>query len=268
MNTTMDRRVAARRRVVREAGARRRLRWLLGVLLVAGAAALVAWLLLQSSLLAVQRIVLSGNQQSDTAAVLDAHGVTVGAPTISISAAAVEEALLADPWVAHADVQVTWPGTVEVTVVEHVPAAWVTGTRGWLLASGTGAVLDVARRVPKEAPVVRLGEMAGSPGATLDDAATVGALEFLGRLPAELVEGAVVRGDAEHLEARIAGHLVDLGHPSDMAAKAASLATLLDGEVLPGARLSVVSPEWPAVLNPQAVVEGEVEDPSLPGTTG
>ena len=49
----IDRRIAARRQTVREAVARRRLKWLLVLLGLAGGGALIAWLLYQSSFLAV-----------------------------------------------------------------------------------------------------------------------------------------------------------------------------------------------------------------------
>ena len=263
MNSTIDRRIAARRRVVREAGARRRLRWLLGVMLLAGAAAFVAWLFYYSSILSVRSIVVEGSEQSATATILAAHSVENGVPTISVSAAEIEDALEADPWVAHADVRVTWPGSVEVSVIEHVPAAWVSGDGVWLLASGTGAVVARAPSIPQGSPVIDITAASGAPGDTLTDTATVGALEFLSSLPPYLALGSSVTGSTDHLEARIAGHVVDLGHPSDMTAKAAALLAIVEAGVPDGARLSVVSPSRPAIQNPQAVVEGSDADSSL-----
>jgi cell division protein FtsQ len=268
MNSTIDRRIAARRRVVREAGARKRLRWLLGIMLFAGAAAFAAWLFYYSSILSVRTIVVEGSEQSATSSILASQGVNPGVPTISVSAARIEAALEADPWVARADVRITWPGSVEVTVVEHVPAAWVAADGAWLLASGTGAVVASAPSIPTGAPVIDVAIASGAPGDTLTDAATVGALEFLGSIPPELALGSSVTGTADHLEARIAGHVVDLGHPSDMAAKAAALLAIVETGVPDGARLSVVSPRRPAILNPQAVLEGSGEDPPLTGEPG
>jgi hypothetical protein len=247
----IDRRIAARRQTVREAGARRRLRWLLVLLGLAGGGALVVWLLFQSSFLAVSKITVAGDARSDVAAIAEDLGIFVGMPTVNVPAAAFEERLNADPWVAAADVTVRWPGTVEVTLVEHAPAAWLRAGDGWLLAAPGGAVLETAPDIPEDAPHADVGTAPVDPGTTIDAVEAVAAIEFLNRLPAALVVGASVAGDAESLRAVVAGYVVDLGYPSAMAEKAAALVALLDGEIVPeGSVISVVSPQRPAVLRP------------------
>ena len=252
----MDRRIAARRHVVREAGARRRLRWLLAVLVLAGAAAFVTWLLFQSSILAVRDVVISGADQAPVAEIIAQHGVEAGIPTVSVDAAALEAELLAHPWVADARVRVTWPGTVEASVVEHRPVGWVGSPDGWLLVSGTGAVLDRAAAVPEGAPTVAIVSLAGDVGDTLQEPATLAALDFVSRLPADVILGVAVVGAPDRLEAIVGGHRVDLGHPSRMDEKAAALLVVLEAGLADGAAVSVVSPTRPAIINPQAVVEG------------
>lgn len=247
----IDRRIAARRQTVREAGARRRLRWLLVLLGLAGGGALVVWLLFQSSFLSVSKITVAGDARSDVAAIAEDLGIVVGMPTVNVPAAAFEERLNADPWIAAADVTVRWPGTVEVTLVEHAPAAWLRAGDGWLLAAPGGAVLEAAADIPEDAPHADVGTAPVDPGTTIDAVEAVAAIEFLNRLPAALVVGASVAGDTESLRAVVAGYVVDLGYPSAMAEKAAALVALLDGEIVPkGSVISVVSPTRPAVLQP------------------
>jgi hypothetical protein len=256
----IDRRIAARRQTVREAGARRRLRWLLVILGLAGGGALVVWLLFQSSLLSVSRITVAGDARSDVAAIAEDLGIAVGMPTINVPAAVFEEQLNADPWIAAADVTVRWPGTVEVTVVEHVPAAWLRAGDTWLLSAPGGAVLQGAGEIPDDAPHVDVGTAPVDPGGIIDTIEAVAAIEFLNRLPADLVVGASVTGDAEGLRAVVAGFVVDLGYPSRMTEKAASLVALLDGQdVSDGSVISVVSPQRPAVL--ERVPAGTRPDP-------
>ena len=268
----IDRRIAARRQTVREAGARRRLRWLLVLLGLAGGGALIAWLLFQSSLLAVSQISISGQDRSTADSIVADLGIIRGMPTVNVPAADLEAALTADPWIAAADVTVRWPGSVEVIVVEYVPAAWVRSGEQWLLAAKDGAVLDVASAIPEDAPYVEVGTVAKRAGETIDGVEAVGAIEFLNQLPAALAVGASVTGDANGLRAVVSGFVVDLGYPVDMAEKAAALTVLLDDQTVEvGSVISVVSPDRPAVREPEApggTVEADTEASGEPGEDG
>jgi hypothetical protein len=270
---TIDRRIAARRQTVREAGARRRLRWLLMLLGLAGGGALVAWLLFQSSFLAVSEISISGQARSTADTIVADLGVVPGTPTVNVPAAELEVALLADPWIAAADVSVRWPGSVEVIVVEYVPAAWVRAGDQWLLAAKDGAVLDVASTIPDNAPHVEVGTVAGGAGAVIAEIEAVGAIEFLNQLPASLAVGASVTGDVDGLRAVVSGFVIDLGYPVDMTEKAAALTVLLGAETVPvGSVISVVSPSRPAVLEPEPAgtaidVDADPADGATPATS-
>jgi cell division protein FtsQ len=247
----IDRRIAQRRQTVREARARRRLRWLLVILGLAGGAAFVAWSLYQSAFLSVSQITISGATRSPAAEIVESLGVVPGVPTVSVPDEEIEAGLIADPWIAAADVVVRWPGTVDVTVVEHVPAAWVGDGEGWALTAAGGAVVELAERIPEDAPRITVGRVFAEPGSTIDRVDVVAAVEFLGRLPAALVAGATVSGDADALRAQVQGFEVELGYPSDMTAKATALTALLrGGQMPPGSVISVVSPARPAVLTP------------------
>ena len=65
----------SRRRTVREAGARRRMRWVVALLAAAVVGGLVAWMVFESSLLSVSEIVISGDDKADVAAITTAAGV-------------------------------------------------------------------------------------------------------------------------------------------------------------------------------------------------
>jgi cell division protein FtsQ len=254
MSTVVDGRIAARRRKVREVGARRRLRRVLGVVALAGIAGFIGWLFFQSTLLAVSEIAVTGHANAPAEAIVAQSGLTAGIPTITVDEAGVEAALEADPWVAKAQVRVTWPGTVEVTVLEHVPAGWVAAGDRWVLASAAGAVLMSAAAPPEGAPVIEVGSKAVRPGDALEGP-VVGALEFAGSLPAPLAAGAVVTSGKRGLAAKVAGHRIVLGRPDDMGAKARALVALADAGLAPGAVVNLVSPTRPAVTNPKPKVQ-------------
>lgn len=255
MSTVVDGRIAARRRKVREAGARRRLRPVLGFVALAGLAGFVGWLFFQSSILAVSTIEVTGHANAAADEIVARSGLTAGIPTITVDEAGVEAALEADPWVAKAQVRVTWPGTVEVTILEHIPAGWVASGNRWVLASSGGAVLATAAATPEGAPVIDVGSKNVGPGEEFAGPVVVGALEFTGSLPAPLAAGAVVTSGVSGLEAEVAGHHVVLGRPDDMAAKARAMVALVDAGLAPDAVVNLVSPTRPAVTNPEPKVQ-------------
>lgn len=248
--TAMDQRIAVRRHTVREAGARRRLGHVVGVIGFFVVVALIA-LLFQSPFMAVRNIEVSGTDHADVTAVLERHEVIPGVPTISVRPAALEAAIEADPWVARAQASITWPGTVVLTVLEHEPVAWVAIGDDWYLAAATGAVLE-SSRPPKGGARIKLGGLSALPGETLTGRRVIAALEFLAMLPGEFQRRArVTSGSGGTLVARISGHPVDLGSPEQMREKAAALIAILAGGVADRAAISLVSPVRPAIKNPR-----------------
>lgn len=260
MTDTVDRRIAQRRRGVREAGARRRLRRLLVAMTAVAVAAAIGWLLLQSSVLAVSAVEVDGVENSRATEIIATFGVEPGVPTLSVDAAALESALASDPFVERASVRVTWPGTIEVTVLEHVPAGWVSDGDRWVLATADGMALLVTSDVPGSAPVVWVSSADAAPGTHVRDAAAAPGLEFLGLLPGTLARGASLWGTPDMLHAVVAGHQVELGTGTDMAAKAQALIALLADGLPEGAYVNLVSPTRPAVLYPQLVIEASESD--------
>ncbi len=260
MKTAVDPRINARRTQVRETWARRRLRWIVGLVgLVIGGG--IGFALLQSPWLAVREVRVFGAVNAPVAGILADHGVAEGVPTISVRPSAIEEALERDPWVAIAEVRVTWPGTVEATVIERIPAGWIETSTGWLLVSADGVAVAAGTPAAGE-PVVEAVVGPIAPGQAIDDSDVVAAFEFLALLPPEFAVGAAVRTTAMGLEATVADHRVLLGNRRDMEAKAATLTAMLDEGVTAGATVNIVSPLRPAIANPRPLVEGTGEDAS------
>lgn len=258
MTDEVDPRLARRRREVQEASARRRLRWTIGLLVMAVAAGLVI-AIFESSWLAVASIEVDGADRADVAGIITAEGVEVGVPIVSVRAGRLEEALRANPWIAEAQVRVVWPRSVEVSVVEYTPVARVKSGNTWLVSSTQGAVLARGQRLAEPFIDIDAGDL--QPGDVIDDRAALAALEFVSALPVELKDGLVVGGTGSaELEAIVAGHEVILGSAEDMAQKAVTLAVLLQQGVAADATINLVSPLRPAVTHPQAEVEGSPEE--------
>lgn len=255
---TMDRKMAARRHGVTEQRAATRLRVLIVVVGLIGLAAVAFWLV-RSPFLEVDRVEISGAQHSEAAAIVERLGVTSGTPTISVDAAALETALRADPWIAEASVVVTWPGSVDVEVTEHVPVAAVQVPDGFAHVTTTGhvvAMLDepagfAVITIPRDVGPVRAGVTIGGP-------ALPGALEFVSALPPELDAVTTVAVDGNNqLSATVGDYEVRLGRAIDMRSKAAALIALIEYGVEPGSSIDVTAARRPAVTNPQGQLEGE-----------
>lgn len=219
----VDPRMRSRRiGVLREAG-RRRLRNMTFVLV--GVAVLVAGLAaLRSPLLDVDRVTVTGAENTSMQDALDVAAVERGRPLVSVDTGGIARRLEQLPWVATARVGRSWPGTVTIRITERRPVAQVR------ITDSRVAVVDAAGRVlaigpptpggaPGRAPVVltgvggRIAEGGRLPAAARDALAV--AVATRDRLPgvvasvatdldARLVEGGTVRfGSPERLEEKI-----------------------------------------------------------------
>lgn len=253
----LDRRMAARRRSVQEDGARRRLRRLLYVLAALAIVAAGIWLLL-SPIMAVDAIVLHGAERSGAGPILAEAGVQYGVPTAGVRPGRVEGLLREDPWIIDADVSVTWPGSVEVVILEHDPVAWVATGRDWMLVSATGDILEVGTPVGDAPRIELLGTPLGRPGTVVDDPAAVGAALFVAGLPESARSGLKITGTGRGLWAEAGGHVVRLGRAVEMAEKAAALGAILVDDLQECVSIDLISPLWPALsCDSQPEVEGE-----------
>lgn len=163
--------------------AARRSRWLRragrGVLLLLPLGAL-AWVLLGSSWLAVDRVQVVGHARLAPAEVERAAAVVDGTPLARVDTSAVEARVARLAPVDEVRVSRSWPGTLRVELVERTAAAGVLDASGVRLVDAEGVVFGKEPRLP--AGVVRL--QVAKPGP--QDPATAAALEVLASLPPAL----------------------------------------------------------------------------------
>jgi cell division septal protein FtsQ len=247
---TMDHKIAERRHRVTEQRAQTRLRIVIALL---GVAALIGagWWLVRSPLLSIRTVTVTGDDHTAAQATLDRLGIGIGTPTISVDEAAIEAAVLTDPWVAEASVVATWPGTLEIEIVEQVPVAAFQRGDTVVAVSRTGAVIETLDDPGGLALVIGADGVAPRPGDVIGGAAEGAALEFVAALPPDLASSCVVTID-RGLEITVAGHPVRLGRSVDLGAKASALAVVIASGVPEGSIIDVTAPRHPAVAQPSS----------------
>ncbi|MBN2624183.1 MAG: FtsQ-type POTRA domain-containing protein [Acidimicrobiales bacterium] len=223
-SVVVDPRMRKRRIRVRRDAGRRRLKWVTWVLAVAVlvVGGLVAT---RTPLLDVDRVTVTGIENTSRDEVVAATGVAVGDPLLHVDLGAAARRVEELPWVAGARVERSWPSTVKVQVTEREAVAVVQVTddhaavvdaEGWVLAIEPRGADDV---VETGAPLALTGiDGRVGQGQRLDDEArdalavaaavsermpgTVAAVST--DLEAELVDGGTVRfGSTDHLDEKI-----------------------------------------------------------------
>ena len=254
--TMMDSRVAERRKGVSEDKARKRLRWILGVL----AAVLVvvgSFWLIRSPVLSIRTVEITGAVQTDPAAAIATLGMGLGTPTIDVDGGQIATAIGADPWIDDVVVSVLWPGTLVVDVAEHVPFVAVQRGDGWVWASVDGAIIEAAPSPVAGQSVVAIDLAATAIGETTTDRRILGGITFLASLPRDLAADAVITAEDDAVWAVVEGHDIRLGRPVDMETKAAVLTQLIASGIDAGASIDLIAPLRPAVANPRPQQEVE-----------
>jgi cell division protein FtsQ len=162
-----DPRIEARRREVAKTEGKKRLR-LLVALSVITLGSIGSLLLLQSSWLDVDEIVVVGHEHTDPEAVRSVSGIVVGAPLVDLDLSASERAIEALPWVATATVSREWNGTVTVSVTERVAAIALPTARpdtdGFMLVDAAGRQLGPIPDRPAWASPINGLVASGVPG--------------------------------------------------------------------------------------------------------
>jgi cell division protein FtsQ len=228
----IDPRIRARRvEVIREQG-RRRLRILLvsvSLLCVAG----LVWLVIQSPLLAVRNVDVSGARRVSTAEVRNAARVGKGAALLTLDRDAVARRVEKLPWIDRVSVTKHLPGKVRITVTERTPAAWArAGTPspqgGIALVDASGRVLGLAAAPPDGLTELVGLERVPAPG-TRVPRTMLEVQRRLGRDLAPFVTGIVSspRGVSLHLVAGAPAGEIRLGEPTDVTKKVDATLALL-----------------------------------------
>ena len=180
----MDARIRQRRADIRRAGARRRRRITASIIVIAVLAA-GGYAITRSPLFAITDVRVEGVPPERRQEVLDAAQVTTGQNLLEANlddAVVRTEAL---PWVGKAVVRREPPSTVVLDVAPRRPAAVILAAGGaWTVDAGGVVIAEAAGgslpRIEVAAGVVPV------PGAAVEDAAALGALELLGVLPRDV----------------------------------------------------------------------------------
>lgn len=187
----------------------------------------VAWLVLASPMLALDRVVVVGAARLSAAEVAAAADAPIGRPLIRIDTEAVEARVAARlrP-VATVRVARSWPGTLRVVVTERQPAGVLVAGRSFTLVDRDGVAFATVAKRPPGLPVVRADARAG-PGR---ERAVAAALDVLAALPRDLVRqvSTVHAASAESVTLRMRGGVtVVWGASADHQLKATVLQALL-----------------------------------------
>ncbi len=215
---------AAKARAERSVRRFRRLRRLGQGLLLLVPLAVAGWVLLASSWLAVDRVVLTGLGRLSETQVRAAVDVSRGTPLARVDTAEVAEAVRELPAVASVEVERSWPGTLRVAVRERVVAAGVERDGAVVLVDADGVGFAREPRLPPG--LLRLEVADARPG----DPTTRAALTVSEALPDELRRRvvAVAADEPDRIVLRLDGEQqVVWGAPGETATKAAAALALL-----------------------------------------
>jgi cell division protein FtsQ len=203
----------------------------------AGVAALLVWLVAFSPVLGANRITVRGNLTITRQQVRDAARVPSGRPLLRLDTEAIRARVAALPVIAAAQVTVSYPSTVVISVTERVAVGYLLADGHSVLVDRTGRQFRTVAQAPTALPRFDLPSDAASVPAG-EAVATVA-----GSLPTSvLAQLAVIRAmapDAVILVLRD-GRLVRWGSVDRSPDKAQLLPTLL---ARPGSLIDVTNPD-------------------------
>ena len=220
----MDPRIRARRVEVRRGEMRRRRRVFLSSL------ALVSVLgggfgLTRSALFDVDNIKISGRERAPRDSLLQAAGLARRTQLTDVEPGHIEESLERLPWVRSAEVERRWPGTIAITLVEHLPVAIAPAGDAWAEIDAEGDVLAI-----NDSPDPTLPILDGvKPAAVGERVAAVGAVRVASLLPDALrpmVSSVRAEGSSVELLLEPRGRAV-LGSADDLGEKLTAVQTVL-----------------------------------------
>jgi len=153
------------RRFARRIWARRwsRLRVLVGLGLVMVLAGAAGWVMLESTLLSVRSVEVTGTSRVTPAEVLAAADVSPATPLARVDTDAVARRVRSLVAVRTVSVSRQWPRSVQIIVQERVPAGVQRRGPSYLLVDATGVAFDTVRKRPKGLPLVTAPVAEGEP---------------------------------------------------------------------------------------------------------
>lgn len=234
-------RLYAARRRARERRRRLAVTATVALALLAATGYLVVW---HSPLFAVGTVEVVGAKVLPANRIAAAAGIRPGSAMASVDAGAAASRVRADlARVASAEVTLSWPHTVVVTVTERVPAALIPAAGGYQIVDKSGVVFADSATPVAGLPVVRV-----SASAAVREQVVPGALAALRALPAALaarVTGISATGVYDITLTLSGGISVFWGDGAQPASKAADLAALVRRGSAD--RFDVSAPDAPAM---------------------
>ena len=203
----------------------------------------------------VERVDFSGLHRVSYDEAYRAAGIRPGDFMGTLDAEGARDALAELPWIRSAEIRRHWPGTVEIDIVERVPAALaLTTPDSWVLVDSEGRVLTTALASPSSLPRLSGVSAAPAPGRYLasDADALLDVLDTAHGQPGFAVT-AVWRDGRGDVRARIrrqadgAVFETALGDDSAIGAKTAAIAAVVGDLEHSGAVLDVSVPHLPVV---------------------
>jgi cell division protein FtsQ len=181
----IDPRIRQRRIAVQRDEGRRRLRallWLTGI----AAVGIAAWGVTRSPLLDVDTVVVRGGVHTTEADVVIASKLGRHPPMTDVEPSRVAAMVEGLPWVQRARVELDWPSTVKVTLLERSPLAVVPAAPDkWVLLDPSGRVLADEPSAPPDLTRIETPKAPGPP-ATIAAAPVRAALGIVETLPEPL----------------------------------------------------------------------------------
>jgi len=251
---SIDPRIRQRRVAIQRSQGRRRLRWVLAVVVIAVlVAAFIA--LLHTPPFSVRVVKISGlhPHTSDTA-IIAAADLAGHPPMISVSLGGTAEKVEALPYIASAKVSRHWPDGITISVTERAPVVQMAGPlTSWSVLDGEGRTIQVGPdRLPGLVVLIVHTVTGGVPpapvGKSLPPTADAG-LEVARTLPKAFstqVVSLTLAPDNTISMALNSGITVLLGTATDLPAKYEDVATILAHETLhPTSTIDVTVPQSP-----------------------
>jgi cell division protein FtsQ len=252
----IDPRIRQRRVAVERSRGRRRLLWILGVVvalcLVTGVVAL-----LHTPLFSAQVVTVTGTHpHTSSTAIVAAAGLAHHPPLISTDPGATAARVEALPFIATAQVRRHWPDGIQIAVTERVPAVQMAGPgASWSTLDGYGRTLQVQ---PARLPGLAVFAV-HAPGRVIPPSAVGGSLPASASaglavartLPPAFsaqVVSVTVAADATISMALNSGITVLLGTATDLPTKYEDVAAILaHGSLHSTSTVDVTVPQSPAV---------------------
>ncbi len=196
---------------------------------------------------------ISGNLHETKSQILSVTGLYSKPQLISINSDTLAKEIEALPWVETAQVEKVWPDSINVTVVERDPVAYISisSTKGsYAEVDSNGRVLEVSTSRPGNLVELLLQGKIGPPGSFLTSS-SLGALDAITLIPASIknmTKYVQIDGSGDIIIALNPFGSIDLGTGSDLGSKIATAAAIVSQVPLTaGQTVDVSVPESPVI---------------------